>query len=72
MAKTKKKDSNKGFSALNLVLILQIIVMLGLSIFITLTISKKTKENAVQHMGSVTDERAQIIETYVKNAENTL
>lgn len=72
MAKTNKKDTGKGFSTLNLVLILQIIVMLGLSIFITLTISKKTKENAVQHMGSVTDERAQIIETYVQNAENTL
>lgn len=72
MAKKKTNDAGKGFSTLNLVLVLQLIVMLGLSVFITLTISKKTKENSVQHMGSVTDERAQIIETYVQNSENTL
>lgn len=72
MSKNKKKDAGKGFNTLNTVLIVQLIVMLGLSLFITKTISMKTHENAVQHMGAITDERANIIESYIENAEGTL
>ncbi|MCR5121423.1 MAG: diguanylate cyclase [Ruminococcus sp.] len=73
MAKNKKKSSGKGSSLnLNLMLIFQLIVMLILSVFITVLISNKTRENSKQHLGAITDERAQIIETYVSNAENTL
>jgi len=73
MAKNKKKKSGKGSSLnLNLMLIIQLIVMLILSVFITVLISNKTRENSKQHLGAITDERAQIIETYVSNAENTL
>ncbi|SDB34623.1 diguanylate cyclase (GGDEF) domain-containing protein [Ruminococcaceae bacterium FB2012] len=61
-----------GFSALNRILILQIIVMLGLSVFITLTVSSKTKDNAIDHMKAIGEERAKIIETFVDNAEKTL
>ncbi len=73
MAKKKKKSSGKGSSLnLNLMLVIQLIVMLGLSVFITVIISNKTRENSKQHLGAITDERAQIIENYVNNAENTL
>ncbi len=61
-----------GFTALNRVLIIQLIVMLGLSIFITATVSNKTRDNAIEHMGAIADERAHIIENYVENSENTL
>lgn len=61
-----------GFSALNRILVLQIVVMLGLSIFITLTVSSKTKENAIDHMKAIGEERSKIIETFVDNAEKTL
>ncbi|MBR4555091.1 MAG: diguanylate cyclase [Ruminococcus sp.] len=59
-------------STLNIVLIIQLIIMLGLSIFITLTVSDKTKQNAIDHMKAITDERAAIIESFVQNAEKTL
>ncbi len=72
MSKKKKKEVGKGFGTLNTVLIIQLIVMLGLSLFITKTISSKTRENAVEHMGAITDERAGIIENYIENAEKTL
>lgn len=60
------------FTALNRVLIIQLVVMLGLSVFITVTVSNKTRDNAVEHMGAIADERAHIIENYVENSENTL
>lgn len=61
-----------GFSALNRILIIQLVVMLGLSVFITITVSNKTRDNAIEHMGAIADERAHIIENYVENSENTL
>ena len=72
MSTNTKKDAGKGFNTLNTVLIIQLVVMLALSLFITKTISTKTRENAVSHMGAITDERASIIESYIENAEKTL
>ncbi|MBP5605205.1 MAG: hypothetical protein J6X60_06650, partial [Ruminiclostridium sp.] len=46
--------------------------MLGLSIFITVTVSSKTMDNAIEHMGAIADERAKIVENYVENSEKTL
>lgn len=66
---SKKKMSS---SALNKILVIQLVLMLGLSIFITTTISLKTRDNAVEHMGAICDERAHIIESYIRNAEKTL
>lgn len=67
-----KKESKKGFSTLNRVLVIQLIIMLGLSLFITTAVSKKTKQNSKDHMHAITDERVHLIENYVRDAEKTL
>lgn len=69
---SKKKESKRSFSTLNRVIIIQLIIMLGLSLFITKTVSSKTRDNAVDHMGAITDERAHIIDSYIEDAEKTL
>lgn len=69
---SKKKESKKGFSTLNRILILQLVLMLALSGFITKRISDSTQQNAIDHMTAITDERAHIIQNYVEQAENTL
>lgn len=62
----------KKISTLNLLLIIQLVVMIALSLIITKTISSATRKNTMEHMQTVADERAHIIETYVKNAEKVL
>ena len=57
----------KRISTISLVLIIQLIIMLILSLVITMTISSATRKNSIQHMETVTSERAHIIEEYVKN-----
>ena len=71
MSKSKKKDKQSS-SALNRILIIQLIVILGLSLFITNAVSKATRQNTIEHLTSIADERAQIVKTYVQNSENTL
>ena len=74
MSKSNSKKGGKFGSSttLNTILIIQLVIMLGLSLFITKTVSSKTRENAIQHMGAISDERAHIIESYVENSEKTL
>lgn len=63
---------HKKISAITLLLIIQLVVMIILSIIITATISSTTRRNSMQHMQTITDERAHIIKTYVKNSEAIL
>ncbi len=72
MSTNNKKTGKMGFSALNSILIIQLVLMLGLSVFITTTVCSKTMNNAIEHMGAIADERAHIIENYVENSEKTL
>lgn len=72
MSKSKTSKIKEGFSTLNNVLVIQLVIMLALSLFITSTVSSRTKTNSIEHMGAITDERAHIIENYVENAEKTL
>lgn len=65
-------EKTKKVSALNLILIIQLIFMLGLSIGITQLISQKTKTSSINYMSTIAEERSQIIKTYVENAEKTL
>ncbi len=65
-------NETKKISALNVVLVVQLVVMIALLIIITLTITQATKQNSTEHMQTVTSERAQIILSYVHNAEDTL
>lgn len=62
----------KRISTLNLILIIQLVIMIVLSVVITATITRTTKKNAIEHMQTITDERAHIILNYVENAEKTL
>ena len=65
------KEKKKGLN-LNLLMIIQLIIMVGITLGITKVISSATRENSIEHMKTLTDERAQIILSYVKNAEKTL
>jgi hypothetical protein len=67
-----KKGKQAGFSTLNRILIVQLVIIFGLSIFITSAVSDRTKQNTIEHLGAITDERAEIIQNYVKNSEDTL
>ncbi|MBP0971965.1 MAG: diguanylate cyclase [Oscillospiraceae bacterium] len=66
----KKGTSQK--STVNRVLILQIVVMLILLVITTAFVSYTTRKNALDHMATITEERAQIVSNYVANAEKTL
>ena len=68
----EKIKENKKISTLNLLLIIQLVVMVIITLGIIMTVSKATRNNTIEHMKTLTDERAQIIESYVKNAEKTL
>lgn len=68
----KQSTNNSNGINVNLILIVQLIVMLILFIIIVMTITKTTRNNSIQHMGTITDERAHIIDNYVDNAEKTL
>lgn len=69
--KKQSNNTNNGLN-INLILIIQLIVMLVLFILIVMTISKTTRQNSIEHMGTIADERAHIIDNYVDNAEKTL
>ena len=68
MANKNKKQS----SAVNRILLIQLVVMLVLLLIVTLFISTRTRQNARAHMAALNDERAIIINNYVENAEKTL
>ncbi|SFC03986.1 sensor domain-containing diguanylate cyclase [Ruminococcus albus] len=73
MAKSKKKKEKKKFKiSLNLVLIIQLAIMLGVSIFITNTVSSRTKQSADAHMAMTSEERAQVVLNYVELSERQL
>ena len=54
------------------VMVMQIIVILLLSAFVTSSATAGTKETAINNMEAITQERAQIVRNYVKETENTL
>lgn len=73
MAKSKKKKEKKKFKiSLNLVLIIQLAIMLGVSIFITNTVSSRTKSSADAHMAMTTEERSQVVLNYIELLERQL
>lgn len=65
-------NGQKRISTVGLILIVQLIIMLILSLGITTTISSTTRKDSIDHMQTITNERAHIIQTYVENAEKTL
>ena len=67
MSKKKKK-----MSTVNIVLIIELVVMLLLTLLITKIVSSRTRQSSLDHMATITEERAHIIESYIENAEKTL
>lgn len=66
------KKSKKSFATLNRIMIIQLVLMLALVLGITKTVSERTRKNSLEHMNTIADERAQIIDNYVTNVEKTL
>ncbi len=54
------------------ILVMQIVVMIILSTFVISRTTQGTKENTINSMETITQERAQIVRNYVKETENTL
>lgn len=65
-------SKNKKISRVNVILIIQLVVMIALVIIITKTVGSSTRQNADDHMATITEERAHIIDSYVDRAEKTL
>ena len=59
-------------STIAIILFIQLAIMIALILVMTITTGRLTRENALNNMATITDERAQIIENYVENAEKTL
>lgn len=66
------KPNEKKISTVTIILVIQLIVMAVLIIIMSRAIARVTRENALNHMATITDERAQIIANYVTNSEKTL
>ena len=64
--------SKQKMSTVNRLLIIQLVVMIVLMVIVTVTVSINTREDADNHMATLTDERAHMIDSYVDNAEKTL
>lgn len=64
--------AKKKVSAVNTILIIELVILLSMVVLITKTVSSKTRKNSLDHMATITDERAHIIESYVEDAERTL
>ena len=62
----------RKISSLTIFLIIQIAILAILTVTITRKVSATTRANSLDHMKTITDERAQIIDSYVRSAERTL
>lgn len=68
----KKNKKDLSFSFLNRFMIVQFVLMLILSLFITQKVSKHTKESATAQLSAIANERALIVSEFVGNAESKL
>ena len=57
---------------LNTLLIIQLVLIVALSLAMTKTVGASTRKNSINHMMTITNERADIILNYVHSAEKTL
>lgn len=70
--KDKEKEVKKGGLSLNTLLIIQLVLIVALSLAMTKTVGASTRKNSINHMMTITNERADIIMNYVRSAEKTL
>ena len=62
----------KQKSAVNRILIIQLVIMIIIMLIVTTFVSYTTRNNSLDHLATVTEDRAQIVSNYVDNAEKTL
>ena len=67
-----KKTKNLTFNFLNRIMIVQFILMLILSLYITARVSTSAKQNAKEHLSAIANERALIVTNFVDDAESKL
>jgi preprotein translocase subunit SecG len=72
VAKTNKKKKNLTFNFLNRFMIIQFVLMLALSLFITKKVSDSAKTNATEHLSAIANERALIVTEFLSQAESKL
>ncbi len=72
MANQTQNPNEKKISKITIILIIQLVVMIALTLAMAKTAGTLTRNNALDHMATITDERAHIIEDFVVNAEKTL
>lgn len=72
MAKSIKKKKNITFNFLNRFMIIQFVLMLALSLFITKKVSDSAKTNANEHLSAIANERALIVTEFISQAESKL
>ena len=68
----KKTRFTLGQKILACVLVMQVIIMTILSVFVIQIVTNDTRERTVSNMKTIVEERSQIIQNYVKQAEGTL
>jgi len=66
------KKAKKKISTVSLILIAELAVMLLLLFVITFIVSRRTRQNSLDHMATISEERAHIVESFVLNSEKTL
>lgn len=71
-AKKEKKQRNYTFKFLNRFMIIQFILMMALSLFITKKVSTAARENAINNLMGISNERALIVTEFVEEAESKL
>ena len=62
----------KKLSTVSWLLIIQLVIMVTMSLTVNKIISATMHDNTINHMQTITNERAKIIEEYIESAEQTL
>jgi GGDEF domain-containing protein len=62
----------KKLSTVTWLLIIQLVIMVSMSLVVTKVISATIHDNTMEHLQTITNERAMIISEFVDNAERTL
>lgn len=65
-------QKNQTKSTANRILIIELVIMILLLLVVTTIVSNRTRQNALEHMATVTDERSRIVSNYVERAEAAL
>ena len=68
MARQNKQNN----STANRILVIELVIMILLLLVVTTIVSNRTRQNALDHMATVTDERSKIVSNYVDRAEAAL